>query len=283
MKKRMISFLLVAALLFAGAPSAILTAQAAEDPYAAYRERDHFGFVLSANRIKYMSPDRLGEWMGSFDQIYDAFQELTGVTPLDGQRITWRSSQENGAMWIYYGEPSIYIGKDHVDYYIREAEDNDGFTGWGPPHEIGHVFDGLPGGFVREWVFNDEISANIKAVYAVDVLGLKVEHGGKLINTLEELYDYFLNYGPEHDLFLCAMINIVDEFGWDPVKKTYRSYSDGSYTGNYEGASKTSGIKYNDFLDRLSYYTGADIRAAKYFESDWLKRFDARFPLPATD
>jgi hypothetical protein len=247
------------------------------DAYTPYRESRHHIFLIPSDKLAgSITPENLGRWLGHMDAAYEAYVDLIGFAPDGGQKIIWRDQGDGdayGAMWAYVGGHEIGVANDLISYYFSQVNDLDEY-GWGPLHEMGHNFDKYTD---PNWIFHGEFTANLKAVYAIDVLGARTEMDGEIVTTLDGVYKYSYKWAIDdkgedkryNDKLMCSFIDFARDYGWDAFKKAFRSYYDDSYP--YAGqkyVGSESGVRLHELVDRLSYYSGVDV-AAKYINNRW--------------
>ena len=281
MRKRITALLtaFIITILFA-APLFNTTALAAglnelqRDEYFQYRESKYHIFLIPSGSLRNcISPENLWRWLQHMDAVYEAYAELIGYTPAGGEKIVWNCADNpGGAMVSAVGGNSILVASDLVGLYFSEINDRDLWS-WGPLHELGHSFDKTT---EPNWMFHAELTANLKVLYAVDTLGAKVELDGVLCTTLDDLYNYCYGWAVQddgedkryNDKLTCLYIDFAKEHGWGAFKKTFRSYYDDSYPYGVQYFGSPYGVRLNDFIDRLGYFSGVDFRG-QYVMKVW--------------
>ena len=211
------------------------------------------------------------------DDAYEQMQDLTGFTPFDGKVIMLEESPDN-ASWAYAGNP-IVLNEKFVREAITQMDQGTVCCGW--VHEMGHDFD-----FGGWYIWNSpaaEFQANFKLGYAVEnlmtedspfkTLSWQKEADGKRPETTgRDFVDgYFMASGDTylasterdwtaiksdeiHSLFL----RIARRYGWDPIKKWYRSYDVLAQEGYPRPEAAEDKVKLMCAL--LSKHTGQDLQ-----------------------
>lgn len=220
-------------------------------------------------------------WLDRMDKAYGAFRELTGYTPYDAQKIVMKSTRENlnesfdnvdgeNYWWItlgYYDYTRTFkYGKTFYQGQMRRLAQGD----WGfiPIHEMSHTFD------CDNWNFDSETLAQFKSYYICENLNAKIYEPGRFNNNGNGWYtgtnyytllktdrylDSYINsfnkgyYASEG--FAAILIEIQQKIGWEPFKKTFRYFSDLSYTQ----VPDSNGDKLKLFLTKLKDYSGKDV------------------------
>jgi hypothetical protein len=240
----------------------------ASSAYAAEYTMESKHFIIDSSMVPYLggniSTQAFNEWLSNMDKSYEAYAELYGAMPGDGAKITMQTTEQPGALWG--GGTDIWWSTDWIDYYMQEIEQT-GTWSWGPMHELGHCFD------MGTWSFHAEFTANWPIFYAVDTIGAKSGNG----DTLDALYDNFYKWTLDdqgedrryNDKLVCSFIDFVRDYGWEPFKKAFRSYNDGSYPYVWQKyVGSWGGVRLHDFVDRLSYFSGVDV-SGEYILNRW--------------
>lgn len=218
-------------------------------------------------------------WLNRMDRVYECYKELTGYSPYNSKRIDMRSTRNNlneyfaaedgeNYWWIvlgYFDDTSVFkFGNAYYKGLLRRLKNDD----WGdtPMHELSHVFDNY------KWNFDSETLVQLKEYYAMEQLNAKIydcaENGNVQWYTGSEYYDYlktnrliesydnsFENGIYKSEGFAALLIDIEREIGWNPFKKTFRYFSDLSYSQ----IPDDSGEKLKMFLTKLKDYSGVDV------------------------
>ncbi|RYG48479.1 hypothetical protein EON79_04330 [bacterium] len=201
------------------------------------------GIALQESRYKtFKSSKRALNWI---DRCYQSMIELTGEKPFGGRLMVFKESPAH-PWWAYAGEEMI-LNTDYVGQTLQEFDK--GLISFGWVHEVGHNFDTL-----GDWyIWNSpsaEYQANLKLSYALEGLGdevrLNVKKGTPLyapgsptsIIRPSELIDaFFMPFGDGYladpsrkwdtlssDEIHAFYMRIEKTYGWEPFKRTYRTY-----------------------------------------------------------
>lgn len=245
-----------------------------KDEFSDYRESKHFVCAFPTSYLSgNITPKRLKTFLSDLDKIYDAMVDLTGRDPFKAKKIYIRNSTDNyGALWVK-GGPDIYWADQYVKTDMKYVNDNPGDVSFGPVHEIGHLFQ------ISEWSYDVEKCASFKAFYAMAVTGvIGHEFKGGMDGVQEILRGWTVDRNDNESKFAYTMFSFAKDYGWDALKKTYRSYFDGSYPYEWQKyAGDADGVKFNELLDRLEFFSGVNIRK-EYFQAKWLADLERSFP-----
>lgn len=221
-----------------------------------------------------ISPALFMQWMDKLDKAYDAYRELVGGVPSDGDVI--RLVPGNPEVEAFYVSdaprcPYIFMHVGSLPSLIDSIQSTHGEdVSFAVTHELGHLFD------IADWTFHGEFFANTKMYYMLEKNGFKVNldglQGGK--ERMEDLYKkqlaefdkdkahypIFDDPSAEHPLLVFYPVLMALggwESGWQIMKEVFKSYlvpeseqPDG-YTGEY--------CKAKNFFDRISEINGTDI------------------------
>ena len=245
------------------------------------QESEHIRIELHQQLVSITSK-QLSDWLSNLDRVYEKYAELMGGnTPNEGQKIVIKSVGPEISAWA-----RAVVGGNHIywnSYCVSETLNafvNNGDWSFGIMHEMGHNFDKST---EPNWVFHAEITANFKPYYALDVLA-DCNYDGKF--SLQELYDesYFWSLQDDGDddrlgnKITLGYFNVARKYGWNVIKETFKSYWDNSYP--YAGPYYVgSAEKYNEFIDRLEYFSGSsDIRSECFDYGNWLETIERHYP-----
>ena len=189
----------------------------------------------------------------------DNLNDIMGIK--DGKDYWW-------VVFGYYtwGSTTFQHARAFYQGHLRRLSKGD----WGdtPMHELSHEFD------YDNWVFDSETLAQLKLYYVVSTLKAKVYRPDRFDNdgkgwytgtnyyTLLKTDRYLDSYTNSFDKgtyasegFAAVLIEIQQEIGWEPFKKTFRYFSGLSYSQ----APSTDGEKLKLFLTKLKDYSGKDV------------------------
>lgn len=200
----------------------------------------------------------LERWMKHLDDAYEAYYELVGRKPANGQKIRIIDSTEYSAWaWAYSNTNVIGWHKNHIKNELISIDKNDDWS-FGILHEMGHLFD-LDG----RWNFDGEFFANFKMAYVLYKYdkNFVVYMNGKRTNynSMIEYYekDYTNKLGNlsaySNDGFTYMLLeHIANKGDWDCIKSTFRYFND--LSNSQLPSSKVE--KYDMFFDKVHIYSG---------------------------
>ena len=212
-------------------------------------ESEYFTLRIEPIDKDRISDEALNGWLDKLDLVYEEYHNLVGSYPYYGKKITILSVLHNPGGWAVAGNP-IKWNQQWVGDELESIE-LDGHWSFGIIHEIGHDYD-----MDARWNFDHEHMANFKLTYVVEVLDAKVPtefgyfQGEEIYDFWERLYEKHINDDDptNNDNVTYWFCKIKEEIGWEPFKKTFRDYLDGTVTEN-----PTEPIdQFNLFLDVLS-------------------------------
>jgi hypothetical protein len=163
-------------------------------------------------------------WVANMDTAYHAMQELTGITPRNGatQGFYWPElARSAGACWS--SDPIVCNDGgtgQNVAVMSRVAFDRD--WGFGPVHELGHVFS--EGNFAVQ----SEMFANWHLWYVVTTRGAYVGTGTALSYWEGQYHATWYPNGTlatdqaSADGLMYKWALIEQQTGWEPWKRVYR-------------------------------------------------------------
>ena len=229
-------------------------------------------------------------WRDRIDKLYECYEKFMGHKPRNGDLIFIDLSPET-----YWPDPTIFphgnapratvqpvinyirFNKDSLDFnavILREIRSGN-LLGFTLMHEIGHIFTFTSRGKPETWRPADiETAANFLVYYALESCGIRINNSGSpsrlrqayiqeaLTNLQNENIVAFPTCscgGSAYDLYLCGL---VDEVGWETLRKTIQSYHDGSYTPtkryepDREKEQTAMHARAHEFFDRLVHFHG---------------------------
>ncbi len=182
-----------------------------------------------------ITPENLTRWIKHLDAAYDAYYDLVGTKPANGEKISIVASDENyGALWVYSGRPTIYWQKNCIKDGLKPVNDYDDWS-FGVLHELGHLFD-IDG----RWNFDAEFWANTKMIYVLESLNARVLVNNK-IRVGGEIVQYYYSESPygsyintlgksdptfSGDALTYMFIQLKNQVGWNAFKSAFRYISD---------------------------------------------------------
>ena len=187
-------------------------------------------------------------YVTNLDQAYEAFADLTGYLPLNGQRLVLRSEypMNYGAL---AGDP---IRLTSEQYWYNDINQSGGLD-FGGTHELSHLFDIPQSRFYMGGDFiNAEVWANIKLLYVFDTLGathpeltvnapynagaIPIGQLGQVfvdraarpwLNAGKNNYQAYLDNldGNAGNAYTGLIYMIRQQVGWEPFKALFREFA----------------------------------------------------------
>lgn len=223
-----------------------------------HRVGKHVELALEPQDTAAFTGNRFQHWLDHLDDAYDAYVELVGSAPYQGERILILSVDSYPGGWAVAGNPILWY-QPYIQDELRRCNDNDDWS-FGILHELGHDFD------IGGWNWDAEWWANMKMYYVVEQLQAKVLLDDRYYIGAEleqfyktdssESYDNTMAQGRYGGggLHYC-LIRIKHQIGWEPFKQTFRYY----VNSGVQPASNRD--NFNHFLDKLTEYSHYDVRA----------------------
>ena len=268
------------------------------DLFTPYRQSQHFSFNIPTDKFaEEITPQQLGRYLLQMDKLYAAMADVfeqAGFLPDDGSKIQINYDSDLDPQKNYAhatrGGSVITLSWYATDNMVEEI--SKGNVYWIVAHELGHCFGVAP-------TFNTEFTADFLTLYASVAAGVPLvdwhERTGGIDADIDKWYQNEYNWQldtqlnpsqPLHDtryssILTCAIINYMRNPDSDPsaIKKTFASY----HTQfpqlqqiNYAGSDRA--VKFNDFIDRLDYFTQTDFRRDYLTYDNWLRYLKREFP-----
>ena len=237
-----------------------------------HRESKHFIVSLDKDKVT-ITDKQMDRWLANLDRTYEAYKELLGGTPYGGRKIMILNTPgiEPG-YWALAGNPILWNNKVKVTEVIERAANLDDW-GFGILHEIGHNFSArnMLGSGMGGWNWNDEIFANFRMSYAIEVCQGAVSQrniiyrGADIINYYQIFYDETIGSGVAKnngDALHYTFLRIKDKYGWDVYKKAFRTLYAIKDADLPE--MKSSYEKFLYFLSHVSTAAGEDVTKTCY-------------------
>lgn len=180
---------------------------------------------LESTDLTSISNTNLNKWINRLDNAYEAYEDLVGFTPYNGEKMGILSTHYYPGGWAVAGNP-IKWHQIYVSPELANINNNDDWS-FGILHEISHNFD------IEGWNFNDEFWANTKMYFIVEALNAKVKSnyiGAGLAeyyrNDCQDSYTKTIlpRTGFHHDALIYCFIRIKDRIGIEPFKATFRHF-----------------------------------------------------------
>ena len=196
-----------------------------------FRSGEHIS--LAIDRDKMCVPDSVADrWLADMDKVYEAYEDLVGDAPYESRRILVMTTPgiEPG-YWALAGNPILWNNHVGIDKLLMRTMENDDWN-FGILHEIGHTFS--PGTVCDNgrWNWNDEIFANFRMSYALEVCNGAVSQrdvlyrGAEIKDYYKIFYDETIGQGiakNNGDALHYTFLRIKDKYGWDVYKNAFRS------------------------------------------------------------
>ncbi len=258
------------------------------------RESEHMRIYFVADRTS-VTDEAADTWLKKVDDMYEAYEDLVGAVPHNGRKLAILTSYGlYSGYWALAGYPILWNAyHGDMNETINEATTRNTIS-FGLMHELGHIFNVnyIYNGkrYYSDWNWNDEMFANFRMQYGLEMTGNavyqkgngdntpKIYRGREILNMYKQDYDQTLPKGKLNDNAIHYLLARLagDEFiGWEPFKKTFRDITTKScpYSNKYDKftyfvntlskyASEIHG-KEIDLLNDKSCFSDADIAAIK--------------------
>ena len=234
------------------------------------RESKHIVVWFDPDKVT-VTDEQMDQWLTKLDQVYEAYHELVGDVPYDGRKIHIINTPgiEKG-YWALAGNPILWNNRVKVTEVIERAANLDDW-GFGILHEIGHVFSARNARGRGSWNWNDEIFANFRMSYAIEMCNGGVSQRN-VIYRGEDIRNYYKIFYDETigqniaknngDALHYTFLRIKDKYGWDVYKKAFRALYE--LEDNQLPKMKTSYEKFIYFLSHVSAAAGEDVTKTCY-------------------
>lgn len=229
-------------------------------------ESKYLTLRLDRDKVTIADAD-IRKWLSNLDRVYDAYYDLVGGVPFDGERIMILNTPgiEPG-YWALAGNPILWNSHVAVSKLLERTVEFDDW-GFGIMHEVGHVFN--IGN--SAWNWNDEIFANFRMSYALEVCDGTMSQrdicyrGADVINYYKIFYDETIGAGIPKlngDALHYTFLRIKERYGWDLFKRVFRELNTMDRAAMPE--LRTPYDKFLFFLSRVSEAAGADVLEETY-------------------
>lgn len=217
--------------------------------------------VLSREwRFTSFTHEQLAAVRTSADRIYDGFVDFTGRTPYNGTKVLVsiaRTGKDATAHAHRHANIICFDGNDLKSYDLNSCNRI-------MAHELGHTFT-----FGTKYYVNDATSeplANLFRAYALEQSDIMDDKNKQKYRKKRYEQMGKINFGSlppyskksyDHSALEFYFFGLVEEVGWEPFKKTFRSYNIGAnptgkiYKSKYRGTAQM-----NDFLKRVEHFSG---------------------------
>jgi len=224
------------------------------DDFAPREQSAHFAFRLERNDLVEIDRDHFVAWLAGLDAAYDAYAELVGGVPFEGERLGVQSVRQYPGGWAVAGNPIRWM-QQYVGPELAEIDET-GSLSFGTLHEIGHAFE-LEG----RWSFQSEVVASFEMVYVVEQLDAIVRPASVFYRgaELREAYWVASDEGttPGWPLVVYRLIELTDEVGWEPFRQAFRALS----ALSPEDVPATPRAKFDELMSLVAAFSGVDVLA----------------------
>ncbi len=234
------------------------------------RESRHIILKLDRDKVT-LSDAEIDSWLEKLDRIYEAYRDLVGDVPYGGRKIAILNTPgiEPG-YWALAGNPILWNNHVAVKEVVERTATH-GDWGFGIMHEIGHVFSAGNIRHYGRWNWNDEIFANFRMSYALEVCDGTMSQRNRLYRGAE-VRDYYKIFYDETigagvaknngDALHYTFLRIKDRYGWDVYKKAFRELYE--IDDEHLPELKTAYDKMLFFLSYVSKAAGEDVTKTCY-------------------
>lgn len=238
------------------------------------RESEHIVVWFDPEKVT-VTDEQMDQWLSKLDKVYESYHELVGDVPYDGRKINIINTPgiEKG-YWALAGNPILWNGRVKVTEVIERAVNLDDW-GFGILHEIGHVFSARNARGRGSWNWNDEIFANFRMSYAIEMCNGGVSQrnviyrGEDIRNYYKIFYDETIGAGiakNNGDALHYTFLRIKDKYGWDVFKKAFRALYD--IEEDQLPKMKSSYERFIYFLSHVSAAAGEDVTKTCYTQQE---------------
>ncbi len=238
------------------------------------RESEHIVVWFDPEKVT-VTDEQMDQWLSKLDKVYESYHERVGDVPYDGRKIHIINTPgiEKG-YWALAGNPILWNGRVKVTEVIERAVNLDDW-GFGILHEIGHVFSARNARGRGSWNWNDEIFANFRMSYAIEMCNGGVSQrnviyrGEDIRNYYKIFYDETIGAGiakNNGDALHYTFLRIKDKYGWDVFKKAFRALYD--IEEDQLPKMKSSYERFIYFLGQVSAAAGEDVTKTCYTQQE---------------
>ena len=238
------------------------------------RESEHIVVWFDPEKVT-VTDEQMDQWLSKLDKVYESYHELVGDVPYGGRKIHIINTPgiEKG-YWALAGNPILWNGRVKVTEVIERAVNLDDW-GFGILHEIGHVFSARNARGRGSWNWNDEIFANFRMSYAIEMCNGGVSQrnviyrGEDIRNYYKIFYDETIGAGiakNNGDALHYTFLRIKDKYGWDVFKKAFRALYD--IEEDQLPKMKSSYERFIYFLGQVSAAAGEDVTKTCYTQQE---------------
>jgi hypothetical protein len=222
----------------------------------------HIRLVIDPEDASVVHKNTIKAWLSNLERAYEKYRELMGGYPYNGSVITIQSVDHYPGGWAVAGNPILWY-KPYIKPELQDIQAT-GTWSFGIMHELAHDF--VLDNSNKSWIFNEEMFANFRMYYVAEQLNIPLKEGKVYLGA--EIKNYYMEDAPQsyskgiaqgvavgYDGLMYTLIRIKDQIGWDPIINTFRDLNSSSYYPS------TNLERFNLFLDKLSSYSGTNVRA----------------------
>lgn len=233
-------------------------------------ESEHMRIFFEPSKV-FVSTEILQAWLANLDKVYESYVELMGDAPHEGRKLGILTTRGMySGYWALAGYPILWsINYTAVEDSLQQMKDHDDWC-FGLLHEIGHVFN--IGN--SSWNWNDEMFANFRMHYALEMNegkvymggtdGMRTYTGGEILEMYKIDYDKTIatkvNDNGIH--YMLARMTNQHALGWEPFKKTFDHLRK---TGGPGGSKYDKFVHFVNTLDRFAKEIRPEADAWSYF------------------
>ncbi|MBR2651186.1 MAG: hypothetical protein IKD45_05950 [Clostridia bacterium] len=235
-------------------------------PYLEFESKTRRIILRTEPTVLYYANEKwLLDWLNDLERVYFSFSRLVGFYPFP--KIEVRAYTNcNSWGYIYRGKPVIHINNECMkNDIIKMRKCKNRFISFGTIHEMSHLFD------KRAWQFDVEAIANVKLGYVLHELDInttllpETDYADlNRKNFADKLYDEHGKLDNVKGLFCSALtakiVKVAEVIGWEPFMKLFRSFP--------EIDNESSLVKFKTFIQKLSEYSGKDVRSM-FTAAEW--------------
>jgi hypothetical protein len=222
----------------------------------------HIRLVIDPEDASAVRKTTIKSWVSNLERAYEKYHELMGGYPYNGSVITIQSVAQYPGGWAVAGNP-IQWYKPYIKPELLDIQAT-GTWSFGIMHELAHDF--VLDNSNTSWIFNEEMFANFRMYYVAEQLNIPIKQGKTYVGA--EIKNYYMEDASQsyskgiaqgipvgYDGLMYTLIRIKDQIGWNPFIDTFRDLNSSSYN------LSTNNERFNLFLDKLSGYSGTNVRA----------------------
>jgi len=248
-----------------------------ENPDAQHFESDQFVLNLWKDEVECATREGVIQRLKNADRLYRAYKDLTGHEPGPEKCSAYAPRLWGIEAMGWSGNPLLWIADQAwMKQYWRQKD----YCAEIFLHELAHNFDVDGAGY-------DMHFSELMFYYACEQCNFIIgedqgPHQGKDVRARWKLRGAEAGV-PDPAYVIYRLIPFIDQVGWEPVKKTYRSYLSKPTPGLPDPDPKDHADRwgrFKTFFDRLSYFAGKD--AWSIFTADEIADVKRCFTDPRT-